>query len=114
MTGEVIVSIAYGIDVLDEEDPYIALAEKASKSFTDATIPGRFLVVGCSCLLRITGRTELSWMSQDSIPILKYVPEWVPGAGFKRIAREGLILSQAVLEVPFAEVKRRIVGPCQI
>ena len=48
MTGEVILSIAHGIDVLDEKDPYITLVQKANKSFTDATV-GRFLVVGSPC-----------------------------------------------------------------
>jgi hypothetical protein len=109
MTGEVIMSIAYGFDVPDDNDPYITLAQKASKSFSDATL-GQFLVVGSSCLLRIERRTELR---QDFIPMLKYVPEWVPGTYFKRIAREGKVLSQAVLEVPFAELKRQIVGPSQ-
>jgi hypothetical protein len=113
MTGEVIISIAYGFDVLDDNDPYIILAQKANRSFTDATL-GRFLVVGLPCLLRIAGRTELCGMSQDFIPMLKYVPEWVPGAGFQRIAREGKVLSQAVLEVPFAELKRQIVGLSKI
>jgi len=50
----------------------------------------------------------------DSIPILKYVPEWVPGADFKRIVRQGRVFSQALREVPFAETKRRMaVGEVQ-
>ncbi|KAJ7290617.1 cytochrome P450 [Mycena rebaudengoi] len=88
MVGEVIVSVAYGIDVLPVNDPYVALAEEAAESANGAAVPGRFLV--------------------DSIPILKYVPEWFPGADFKRIAREGRLLSQAIREIPFAETKRRM------
>ncbi|KAF8147907.1 cytochrome P450 [Mycena galopus ATCC 62051] len=88
MVGEVIISVAYGIDTLPVNDPYIALAEEAVKSFSDVMVPGRFLV--------------------DSIPVLKYLPEWFPGAQFKRIAREGRLLSQAIRNVPFAETKRRM------
>ncbi|KAJ7776522.1 cytochrome P450 [Mycena maculata] len=88
MTGEVILSVAYGIDVLPVDDPYLALAEKGVKSLSDASVTGRFLV--------------------DSIPILKYIPEWVPGAEFKRIAREGKALSQTFRDRPFAEAKRRM------
>lgn len=46
MAGEVIVSVAYGIDVQPVDDPYVALGEKASESISIASVPGRFLVVG--------------------------------------------------------------------
>ncbi|KAJ7880112.1 cytochrome P450 [Mycena leptocephala] len=88
MAGEVIISVTYGIDVQPIDDPYVALAEEAIKSLSNARVPGRFIV--------------------DSIPILKYLPEWFPGAQFKRIAREGRFLSQAIRNVPFAETKRRM------
>ncbi|KAF7368512.1 Cytochrome p450 [Mycena venus] len=88
MAGEVIISVTYGIDVQPVNDPYVALAEEAIKSLSNARVPGRFIV--------------------DSIPILKYLPEWFPGAQFKRIAREGRSLSQAIRNVPFAETKRRM------
>jgi hypothetical protein len=45
MVGEVIVSVAYGIDVLPVNDPYVALAEEAAESANGAAVPGRFLVV---------------------------------------------------------------------
>ncbi|KAJ7862183.1 cytochrome P450 [Mycena leptocephala] len=88
MAGEFILSVAYGIDALPVNDPYISLAAKSVESVSNAAVPGRFLV--------------------DSLPILKYVPEWFPGAHFKRIAREGKLLSQALRDVPFAEAKRRM------
>ncbi|KAJ6579947.1 cytochrome P450 [Mycena vulgaris] len=86
MAGEIIMSVAYGIDVLPVDDPYIALAEEAVQSFNDAI--GRFFV--------------------DLIPALKYIPAWFPGAGFKRKAKEWRKLAQALNDVPFAEVKRQI------
>lgn len=45
MAGEVIMSVAYGINVLPSNDPYITLAEKAVHGFAVATVPGVYLVV---------------------------------------------------------------------
>ncbi|KAJ7200308.1 cytochrome P450 [Mycena pura] len=73
MAGEAIMSAAYGITVLPENDPYVKLAEEA-----------------------------------DSVPALMHIPEWFPGAGFKRKAKEWRKLSQALIDSPFAAAKRMI------
>ena len=44
----------------------------------------------------------------DFIPLLKYVPEWFPGAGFKRVAREGWELAQELQNKPFAWAKQQL------
>ncbi|KAJ7029520.1 cytochrome P450 [Mycena alexandri] len=86
MAGELIINVAYGIDVLPIDDPYVALAEEAIQAGLDATVPGKFLV--------------------DSFPILRYVPGWLPGAGFKRQAKEWRKIARAFRDLPFAESKR--------
>ncbi|KAJ7131789.1 cytochrome P450 [Mycena crocata] len=88
MSGEIIISVVYGIDVLQANDPYVTLAQEALHTFSIACIPGRYLV--------------------DSFPILKHVPEWFPGAGFKRQAAVWRKLARAMLEVPFAETQRQM------
>ncbi|KAF7378306.1 Cytochrome P450 [Mycena sanguinolenta] len=88
MAGEIMVSAAYGIDALSANGRYIALGKAATKSFTDALVPGRYFV--------------------EFIPILKYVPEWFPGARFKRKAREGRLLSQSLRDIPFTETKHKM------
>ena len=65
--GSAIMSMTYGVDVKENDDPLIALAEAALKSTAESILPGAFLV--------------------DMIPILKYIPEFMPGAGFKKQAR---------------------------
>ena len=65
--GGITLSISYGIDIKQTDDPFIDLAEKAMHTASQVTIPGALLV--------------------DMIPILKYVPEFVPGAGFQKRAR---------------------------
>ncbi|KAI0001214.1 cytochrome P450 [Russula vinacea] len=75
----------YGHTVVDNDDPYVRLVEEASKSTSEAAVPGAFLV--------------------DLFPSLKYVPEWMPGAGFKTKAKEWRKLSQAMINVPYDMVK---------
>ena len=60
-------SMTYGVDVKETDDPLIGLAEVAVKSASESILPGAFLV--------------------DMIPMLKYIPEFMPGAGFKKQAR---------------------------
>ena len=89
LAGAVIISVTYGIDVLPENDPYIAIAETAMHGMSEATIPGRFLV--------------------DFIPLLKYVPAWIPGAGFKKKARIWKDCAIQLLEIPFYVVQQKLV-----
>lgn len=45
----------------------------------------------------------------DVIPILKYLPEWLPGVSFKRTARTWKRVSSVVMEAPYAFVKQQMV-----
>ena len=62
LVGSTTLSMTYSIKVQPYNDPYIKIAEEAVESISELMIPGAFLV--------------------DVIPILKYVPEWFPGAKF--------------------------------
>ena len=66
LVGSTTLSMTYSISVRPYNDPYIAIAEEAVASLAELMITGAFLV--------------------DIIPILKYVPDWFPGAKFKRKA----------------------------
>lgn len=83
-------SITYGITVKPYDDPYIETAEKALYGLVEAAVPGTFLV--------------------DSIPLLKYVPSWMPGAEFKRKAKRWRELAIKMVEAPFEVVMRNIVS----
>ena len=65
-----------------EDDEFVRIAEEAQLAMVSAARPGAYLV--------------------DIFPILKYVPEWFPGAHFKRVAREGYELAQELQEKPWA------------
>jgi hypothetical protein len=75
-------SFSYGIEIKETNDPIIDLAEEALKSISKAAAVGAFLV--------------------DLIPILKYVPEFVPGAGFQKQARIWRKIQEDFRERPFA------------
>ena len=64
--GAVVLKIAYGWTVSDNNDLLVDSAEEATHLIADLFIPGRWLV--------------------ESIPWLRFVPSWAPGAGFKRRA----------------------------
>ena len=42
--------------------------------------------------------------------LVKHVPEWMPGAGFKKKAKEWRKLSQAMINVPYEMVKEKFVS----
>ncbi|KAH9950494.1 cytochrome P450 [Amylocystis lapponica] len=92
----IVMKICYGHEVAPEGDLYVTLADKALASLAQCGIFGTFLV--------------------DYIPLLKFVPHWMPGAGFKRKALEWRKLNRAMLDEPFRMVKERVLSgtakPC--
>ncbi|KAK2466588.1 hypothetical protein APHAL10511_001450 [Amanita phalloides] len=69
MEASIFLQVSHGYVVNTEgRDPFIGIVEKAAHEFYIATKPGGFLV--------------------DTFPILKYLPKWMPGAGFQRVAEE--------------------------
>ena len=83
-------SVSYGLPVLESNDPHIALAEETVRSAAEAGIPGTFLV--------------------DLLPVLKYVPSWFPGAGFKRKAARYAAVNAEVVDQPFKIIQRKMVS----
>ena len=47
-------------------------------------------------------------------PVVKYVPEWLPGAGFQRQAREWKAVMDQVTDVPYDFVKGQIVSHSEL
>ncbi|KAF8208101.1 cytochrome P450 [Mycena galopus ATCC 62051] len=80
-TGAIIMMIGLGYPIT-ENDEFVRIAEAAQLAMVSAARPGAYLV--------------------DLLPILKYVPEWFPGASFQTVAREGRELSEELQNKPFA------------
>ena len=81
--------IAYGIDVKESNDLYISIAEEALNGISEVGVVGAFWV--------------------DIFPLLKYVPSWVPGAGFQKKAARWKAALMTMAEKPFQHVKEQLV-----
>lgn len=81
LQGSIILKLTYGIDVQDGEDPFVTLIERANDNFNKATIPGSFLV--------------------DFFPVLRSLPEWLPGMGFMETARRWAVDTLEMVEAPY-------------
>ncbi|KAF4613493.1 hypothetical protein D9613_007521 [Agrocybe pediades] len=89
MAGSVILSVTYGIQTQRDNDPFVKLSEAGIKPVLEAVVPGTYLV--------------------DTFPILKYIPDWMPFARFKKVAKEARKASMAMVELPFEHAKRTMV-----
>lgn len=74
-------AVVYGITITEHDDPYVSLAEEATNIFGKITIPGQYLV--------------------ESIPLLRHVPSWLPGARFKRDALQWSEVVSASRDAPY-------------
>ncbi|TFY76981.1 hypothetical protein EWM64_g7032 [Hericium alpestre] len=88
MTAAIVMSLTYGYDVKETDDPFILLADRVNKFTLEPLLPGAFLV--------------------NTLPFLKQFPEWLPGMGFKRHARYVFELGQEMINSPFEFVKENI------
>ncbi|TFK64565.1 cytochrome P450 [Pluteus cervinus] len=95
-TASMIMNVIYGIHIAPDDDKYINIAEKALEGMAKAAQPGAFLV--------------------DLIPWLKYVPAWIPGAGWKRQARDWKTAVLEMRDLPFEYVREALrngtANPC--
>ncbi|KAG1753721.1 cytochrome P450 [Suillus paluster] len=84
-TGAVLLQISYGYEVKENDDPFVDLAERALDQLSRVSVAGAFFV--------------------DIMPSLAKVPEWFPGIGFKRKARESLETLEKMAGAPYGFVK---------
>jgi len=85
LNSGIILEVMYGFKIRPVNDPYIKIAEDGL-GFVQGVIPGSFLV--------------------DALPLLKYVPDWFPGAGFKKKAKLWGKGFHDSYDIPFEEVSK--------
>ncbi|KAG2064540.1 cytochrome P450 [Suillus decipiens] len=83
--GAIILRICYGYEVKEGSDPLVDIAERTLDQFSRYSITCYFFV--------------------DFLPSLAMVPEWFPGAGFKRLARECRETIEEMAAIPYKFVK---------
>ncbi|KAK7458752.1 hypothetical protein VKT23_009754 [Stygiomarasmius scandens] len=87
--GAILLRLSHGyITRTDGHDPVINRIEVAAKDFYHATKPGTWFV--------------------DIFPWLKYVPDWLPGAGFKRIGAKYKKTNDEQTDIPYEFVLKEL------
>jgi cytochrome P450 len=86
--SSVILSIAYGIKITEDDDPYLVLADRIASHFAHGGSPGATLV--------------------DIAPFLRKLPAWVRVFRSLNFARDHYPIIREFHEAPFAAVKARM------
>ncbi|KAJ9610637.1 hypothetical protein H2200_005414 [Cladophialophora chaetospira] len=87
--GSIILKIGYGYTIEPSgRDPLVDLADEGLEQFSQACMPGKWMV--------------------DVIPALQYLPDWLPGTGFKETARHWKATLYALADRPYAFVERQL------
>lgn len=84
--------IAYGWTVTGDDDELLKIIAEGIEIFTATSQPGRWLV--------------------ETIPWLRFVPSWFPGAEFKRKAAHNRERMRRIDVIPFKWTKEQIVSQC--
>ncbi|KAL1752871.1 cytochrome P450 [Schizophyllum commune] len=88
LTGSIILRISHGYHVQPGNDPFIELANVATEQFAQSTSPGGFLA--------------------NLVPPLLYLPDWMPGAGFKATGRAWRATLDKMADFPHEFVKSQM------
>ncbi|KAI6155468.1 cytochrome P450 [Pisolithus tinctorius] len=88
LSAAIIMAITYGYDVAPEDDPFVDNIAGLVELFVSAMTTERATLL-------------------SAIPLLTYIPSWLPGGGYKKQAAECRVLARVVLEDPVKYVRDR-------
>ncbi|OSC99371.1 CyP450 monooxygenase [Trametes coccinea BRFM310] len=88
MFASSIARFTYGVEIPEDDDEYLTMAEEALESFNQAFIPGKYLV--------------------ETLPVLRYLPSWFPGATFQREAKVWKPRVHKLRDVPWEQALKAI------
>ncbi|KAJ5400901.1 hypothetical protein N7465_011390 [Penicillium sp. CMV-2018d] len=90
LAAAIVLKITYGYAIEQNgTDPLVGLIEHAMENLSQAFVP-------------------LSW-AIDSIPAIKYLPDWFPGMSYRKTAQEWKAVNEAAAELPYEFVKRQVI-----
>jgi len=105
--GAIALSIAYGIDSKSADDRFLRASIEATDAVAAALVPGKWLVDVipiCACLC-----TQIVTHKRLRYPfVVRYIPDWFPGMGFKVFAKEVREKFKISVDGPFEYVKNAI------
>ncbi|KAK1220886.1 hypothetical protein PQX77_016321, partial [Marasmius sp. AFHP31] len=79
--GSIVLDIAYGYKLQEDNDPYVRLARDASEGMKQTAVPAAFLM--------------------EYLPWMRLIPEWLPGGSFKAKARVWAKYSDDLVKRPW-------------
>ncbi|CAL1701259.1 unnamed protein product [Somion occarium] len=82
----VILKVTYGMNVTSMNDEYIKWAQKALEGISEAKVPGAY------------------WI--EFFPWFKWIPSWVPGASFRKLADQYRPYTEKMVHYPFETVRK--------
>ncbi|KAH6904124.1 cytochrome P450 98A3 [Coprinopsis sp. MPI-PUGE-AT-0042] len=85
--SSIIMQISYGVGDMEYNTRLMHVAEAVARGFVEAAIPGRYMV--------------------NTLPFLRYVPAWFPGAGWRRRLRALTAINNRLLSEPYEDAKVR-------
>ncbi|KAJ8088032.1 hypothetical protein PM082_013583 [Marasmius tenuissimus] len=88
IAGACILLISHGYNAKDFDDPFVLASSTVMKQFGDAATPAKWLV--------------------DVFPTLMYIPDWLPGSGFKRVAARYRLTAEEAFIKPYMWVKNQM------
>ncbi|EAU83268.1 cytochrome P450 [Coprinopsis cinerea okayama7 len=85
-----IIEMTYGIEIESVNDPLVKNVQWVVGGVTMAAVTVKYFV--------------------DIFPILKYVPSWMPGTGFKQFAKKFIQMNDLIKDEPFERVLKAMNG----
>ncbi|KAJ8520725.1 hypothetical protein ONZ45_g2492 [Pleurotus djamor] len=87
-TTAIPIRIAYGHQIVDDDDEYVSMVETMGAAVTQIRLPGATPV--------------------DAFPVLQYFPSWFPGTHDANIARQWRWAVRRMYDIPYDAVKRQL------
>ena len=103
----IILRLSHGYVTQTGDDPLVDLAHVANSQLSMATAPGIYYVDFVP-LSKSLARSSVSYDTNTFT--VKYIPSWLPGAGFKRKAKKYAIVLRDLVEIPHNYVKSQLVS----
>jgi len=102
--GAIIMSITYGIDIKSVDNRFLKASLEASDAMAAVMAPGKFLVDIIPIRACLCAQTVTCKHLTDPL-IVRYIPDWFPGTGFKALAREARNKFDISVDGPLEYVK---------
>lgn len=107
MTGAIILKMSHGYTIEPEgPDPLVDLADQVLVEFSLSCTPGAWLVDVIPFCKHHVHPTK---KRRSNLAAVKFLPDWLPGTTFKRIARRWRTTADELIERPHAFVKKQLV-----